>query len=137
MRARGAKVTDLAIIVVACDDGVRPQTREAIGHAKAAKVPIIVALNKVCFHHACLCIRFCWHSWHRQVCNKHNTSCIEGIITESKVQRDLAPKGDLGGRLYCQVIHKEISLYKPSLMFKSSSSYQFWLHSSNVGSLVR
>lgn len=47
MRARGAKVTDIAIIVVACDDGVRPQTREAISHAKAAKVPIIVALNKV------------------------------------------------------------------------------------------
>lgn len=47
MRARGAKVTDIAIIVVACDDGVRPQTKEAIGHAKAAKVPIIVALNKV------------------------------------------------------------------------------------------
>ena len=47
MRARGAKVTDIAIIVVACDDGVRPQTKEAIGHAKAAQVPIIVALNKV------------------------------------------------------------------------------------------
>ena len=47
MRARGAKVTDIVIIIVACDDGVRPQTKEAIGHAKAAKVPIIVALNKV------------------------------------------------------------------------------------------
>lgn len=47
MRARGAKVTDIAIVVVACDDGVRPQTQEAISHAKAAGVPIIVALNKV------------------------------------------------------------------------------------------
>lgn len=47
MRARGARVTDIAIIVVAADDGVRPQTQEAISHAKAANVPIIVAINKV------------------------------------------------------------------------------------------
>jgi translation initiation factor IF-2 len=47
MRARGAKVTDIAIVVVAADDGVMPQTLEAISHAKAAKVPIIIALNKM------------------------------------------------------------------------------------------
>ncbi|HEU4673523.1 MAG TPA: translation initiation factor IF-2 [Candidatus Limnocylindrales bacterium] len=47
MRARGARVTDIAIIVVAADDGVMPQTLEAINHARAAKVPIIIALNKI------------------------------------------------------------------------------------------
>ena len=47
MRARGAKVTDIIIVIVAADDGVKPQTEEAIDHAKAAGVPIIVAINKV------------------------------------------------------------------------------------------
>ncbi|MCR6571023.1 translation initiation factor IF-2 [Campylobacter insulaenigrae] len=47
MRARGASITDIVIIVVAADDGVKPQTKEAINHAKAANVPIIVAINKM------------------------------------------------------------------------------------------
>ena len=47
MRARGAKLTDIAVIVVAADEGMKPQTIESINHAKEAEVPIIVAINKM------------------------------------------------------------------------------------------
>ncbi|CDP11608.1 unnamed protein product [Coffea canephora] len=50
MRARGARVTDIVVIVVATDDGIRPQTEEAIAHAKAAGMPIVIAINKVRLH---------------------------------------------------------------------------------------
>lgn len=56
MRARGARVTDICIIVVAADDGVRPQTSEAIAHARAAGVPIIIAINKVFSNPFLFCI---------------------------------------------------------------------------------
>jgi translation initiation factor IF-2 len=74
MRARGAKVTDMVVLVVAADDGVMPTTREAIDHAKAAEVPIIVALNKMDRDEA-------------------NPNRVKGQLAEA----GLTPTGDWGG----------------------------------------
>jgi translation initiation factor IF-2 len=74
MRARGAKLTDVAVLVVAADDGIMPQTVEAINHAKAAEVPIVVALNKIDL-------------------GEENVLKIYGQLAE----RGLTPSGDWGG----------------------------------------
>ena len=83
MRARGASVTDIVIIIVAADDGVMPQTREAIDHAKAANVPIIVAVNKI---------------------DKPNTN-IEKIMSELS-ELGLTPEEWGGDTIYCKISAK-------------------------------
>ena len=83
MRARGASVTDIVIIIVAADDGVMPQTREAIDHAKAANVPIIVAVNKI---------------------DKPNTN-IEKVMSELS-ELGLTPEEWGGDTIYCKISAK-------------------------------
>ena len=83
MRARGAQVTDVVIIVVAADDGVMPQTREAIDHAKAAGVPIIVAVNKI---------------------DKPGAN-IENIMSQMS-ELELMPEEWGGDTVYCQISAK-------------------------------
>ena len=83
MRARGASVTDIVIIIVAADDGVMPQTREAIDHAQAANVPIIVAVNKI---------------------DKPNTN-IEKVMSELS-ELGLTPEEWGGDTIYCKISAK-------------------------------
>ena len=83
MRARGASVTDIVIIIVAADDGVMPQTKEAIDHAKAANVPIIVAVNKI---------------------DKPNTN-IEKVMSELS-ELGLTPEEWGGDTIYCKISAK-------------------------------
>lgn len=84
MRARGASVTDIAIIVVAADDGVKPQTKEAVDHAKAANVPVIVAINKI---------------------DKPGAN-VERVMSEMS-ELDLMPEEWGGSTIYCQVSAKQ------------------------------
>ncbi|HSF16832.1 MAG TPA: translation initiation factor IF-2 [Vicinamibacteria bacterium] len=84
MRARGAGVTDLVVLVVAADDGVMPQTREAIDHARAANVPILVAINKV---------------------DKANAN--PDRVKQQLAELDLSPEDWGGSTVYCQVSAKK------------------------------
>jgi len=84
MRARGAQVTDIVVLVVAADDGVMPQTVEAINHAKAAKVPIIVAINKI---------------------DKPNVNVH--LVKQALVEHGLVPESWGGDTLYAEVSAKK------------------------------
>ena len=77
MRARGANITDIVILVVAADDGIKQQTIEAINHAKSAKVPIIVAVNK---------------------CDKPDIDTQK--VKNELLQHELIPE-DMGGDIQC------------------------------------
>jgi translation initiation factor IF-2 len=83
MRARGAKVTDVAVIVVAADDGVMPQTREAIDHARAADVPVVIAVNKI-----------------------DKEGAQPDRIRNDLAQEDLTPEDWGGDTIYCDVSAK-------------------------------
>ena len=94
MRARGAQVTDIAIIVVAADDAVMPQTKEAISHAQAAGVPIVIAINKV----------------DREVANPNK-------IKEQLAQENVLVE-DWGGNVQCQEISAKTGLNIEELLDK-------------------